>query len=54
MSFFHSLHASFAGLEPSVKTGGLPLWLSIAIIVALSALCWAVLVTIVLALRATI
>jgi hypothetical protein len=39
-------------LPPIEIDGRLPLWLSIAVIVVLSAFCWAILISIVVALRA--
>ncbi len=52
MSIFNYIDERLTALaRPVQKDGRLPLWLSILVIVILSALCWAVLIATVLALR---
>ena len=52
MSIFDYIDERLTALaRPVQKDGRLPLWLSILVIVILSALCWAVLIATVLALR---
>ena len=52
MHLLHYIDERLATLAGPIQKGGrLPLWLSILVIVVLSALCWAVLITTVLTLR---
>jgi hypothetical protein len=52
MSVFHEIGETFARLRPRISSDGrLPPWLSIVFVIVLSALCWAAVIALIVALR---